>query len=105
MLPYAAVTTLERLRIERGLSRNQVARQAPVNRKTLKRLEEGIGEPRALTIHKLAIFYGVRPDWLLREFRADRLEADARTGGMSRRWGTWAERSSASRWPSRAPPS
>jgi transcriptional regulator with XRE-family HTH domain len=76
MAPHVTVTTLERLRIERGLSRFQVARQAPVNRKTLKRLEDGVGEPRAPTIQKLAEFYGVRPDWLLREFRRDRFEAD-----------------------------
>lgn len=69
------ISTLERLRIERGLSRYQVSRGAPLNRKTLKRLEEGIGEPRAPTIQKLADFYGVRPDWLLREFRRDRYEA------------------------------
>jgi transcriptional regulator with XRE-family HTH domain len=76
MVPYTVVTTLERLRIERGLSRYQVAGRVPVNRKTLKRLEEGVGEPRAHTIQKLAVFYGVRPDWLLREFRRDRFEAD-----------------------------
>ena len=76
MVPYTMVTTLERLRIERGLSRHQVARLAHVNRKTLKRLEEGVGEPRAATIQKLAQFYGVRPDWLLTEFRRDRFEVD-----------------------------
>jgi hypothetical protein len=37
MVPYTVVTTLERLRIERGLSRYQVAARVPVNRKTLKR--------------------------------------------------------------------
>ena len=69
------ITTLHRLRLEKGLSRYQVSHQAPVNRKTLKRLEEGIGEPQAPTIKKLADFYGVRPDWLLREYRRDRSEA------------------------------
>lgn len=68
------ISTLERLRVERGFSRLQVQRGAPVNRKTLSRLEAGIGEPRALTIKRLAVFYDVRPDWLLREYRRDRYE-------------------------------
>jgi transcriptional regulator with XRE-family HTH domain len=71
------VTTLERLRLERGLSRLQVTREAPINRKTLKRREQGIGEPRALTVQRLARFYDVRADWLLREMRRDRFEAAA----------------------------
>jgi transcriptional regulator with XRE-family HTH domain len=77
MTPSTTVTTLERLRIERGLSRNEVARGAPLNRKTLKRLEVCSGEePLARTIQKLADFYGVRPDWLLREIRRDFFEAE-----------------------------
>ena len=74
MVPPSAVTTLERLRLERGLSRLQVQRGAPINRKTLKRLERGQGEPRFQTVQRLAQFYDVRPDWLLREIRRDRFE-------------------------------
>jgi transcriptional regulator with XRE-family HTH domain len=69
-----SVSTLERLRLERGLSRLQVVREVPINRKTLKRLEDGIGEPQAETVLKLATFYDVRVDWLLREIRRDRFE-------------------------------
>jgi transcriptional regulator with XRE-family HTH domain len=73
-MALTSVTTLERLRLERGLSRLEVTRQVPINRKTLKRLEQGIGEPRALTVQRLAQFYGVRVDWLLHEIRRDRFE-------------------------------
>jgi transcriptional regulator with XRE-family HTH domain len=75
MSPLSPVSTLERLRLNAGLARVEVARGAPINRKTLKRLEEGHALPRARTVYRLASFYGVRPDWLLGEIRRDRLEA------------------------------
>jgi transcriptional regulator with XRE-family HTH domain len=74
-MPPTTVTTLERLRLERGESRLQVTRGVPINRKTLKRLEQGIGEPRALTVQRLAHYYDVRVDWLLHEIRRDRFVA------------------------------
>jgi transcriptional regulator with XRE-family HTH domain len=76
MLPSPPITTLHRLRLETGLSRYRVTRLVQINRKTLKRLEEGVGEPRTATVKRLADFYGVRPEWLLGEYRRDRFEAD-----------------------------
>lgn len=67
------VPTLERLRLERGLSLNQVSEAVPINRKTLAYLEAGEPvTPRAATIMRLAHFYEVRPDWLMAEYRRDR---------------------------------
>lgn len=74
-MPSPRVSTLERLRLERGLSRLQVQHGVPLNRKTLWHLEQmEVVEPRALTIQKLARFYGVRPEWLMLEYRRDREE-------------------------------
>lgn len=67
------VSTLERLRLERGLSLNDVAKAVPIDRKTLSYLEDGDAvTPRAGTIMRLARFYGVRPDWLMIEYQRDR---------------------------------
>lgn len=77
MATFSSVSTLERLRLERGLSRLQVQKGVPINRKTLWHLEQGdVTAPRALTIQRLALFYDVRPDWLLREYRRDRHERE-----------------------------
>lgn len=73
MLP-SRLTTLEKLRLDKGVSRKRASVEVPVNRKTLKRLEEGVGEPRTETVAKLASYYGVRPDWLLAQYRQDQFE-------------------------------
>lgn len=73
MLP-SRFTTIHRLRLAKGLSRKRVEREAPINRKTLKRLEEGKGEPQSETVQRLAAYYGVRPDWLLTQHHQDQAE-------------------------------
>lgn len=76
--PLAYVSTLERLRLERGLSRKQVQREVPINRRSLMRAEDATGEPGFEVIRRLATFYDVRPDWLLGEIRRDLIEARGR---------------------------
>jgi transcriptional regulator with XRE-family HTH domain len=75
----STVSTLERLRLERGLSRLDVERAVPINRKTLWQLEIcETPNPRAATIYRLAVFYNVRPEWLLAQYRHDRHERSFR---------------------------
>lgn len=75
------VTTLEGLRIERGLSLNAVSDGTRINRKTLAYLERsGAVAPRAITIMRLAAFYGVEAPWLMAQYRKDRRAHDQAHG-------------------------
>jgi transcriptional regulator with XRE-family HTH domain len=67
------VTTLERLRIDRGWTRLEVQRTTGLDRRTLQCLEQATTiDPRARTVHRLARLYEVEPSWLLGQIRRDR---------------------------------
>lgn len=73
MRQSGSVTTLERLRVDRGLSQRDVQRAAGLNRRTLKQLELAqTNDPRVGTIQRLARLYEVEPAWLLEQIRHDR---------------------------------
>lgn len=56
------------LRVERGLTQQQVADKSGLSRQTVARLEQKDDiEPNAPTIKKLADAYGVRVDQLVQE--------------------------------------
>lgn len=53
--------SIQRLREERGLTREQVAKVAKINARTLSYLERGMTEPRAATLARLAHALSVTP--------------------------------------------
>lgn len=70
-----SLSTLERLRLEAGLSRPAVQAATGIDRKTVYRLELCLSAaPHFQTINRLAKFYGVRPEWLMREYHQNRYE-------------------------------
>jgi len=56
---------LKELRIEKGLSQTQLAKEIGVNYRTISQYEKGINEPDIKTIKKLCDFFGVTADYLL----------------------------------------
>jgi transcriptional regulator with XRE-family HTH domain len=73
----AEVSLIQQLRFDRGLTLDQVAREAHVAHKTLQNLEQGITEkPIASSLHKVAVYYGVPASELLNDLRARRRERD-----------------------------
>jgi transcriptional regulator with XRE-family HTH domain len=71
------VSPLERLRVRAGLTVQEVADRAGVDRKTVWNAEAGRVEPMMPAIRKLAVLYGVDPADLLEEIRAFRAEQAA----------------------------
>jgi transcriptional regulator with XRE-family HTH domain len=64
---------LESLRLERGLSADEVCRRAQIDPITLRRLEVcGVQRPHAATVQKLADLYDIRPAKLADELFAYR---------------------------------
>lgn len=62
----AFATRLRELRAQRGLQSGEVARALGMNATTLSRLEHGRQNPSIDTAHRLAEFYGVTLDTLLK---------------------------------------
>jgi len=76
------VTLLEKLRLDRGLSAEEVCEATGVAEKTLRRYENAEDfRPTFVVLKRLAEFYEVQPSELLadlRRFQRDRDRADAR---------------------------
>lgn len=56
---------LKQLRIEKGLSQAELAKEIGINHRTISQYETGINEPDIQTIKKLCDFFGVTADYLL----------------------------------------
>lgn len=78
MRAESSLSTLERLRLEAGLTRPAVGEGAGLDRKTVYSMELGIpSTPQYRTIQALARFYGVSPEWLWRQYYKDRQRTQA----------------------------
>ncbi|MEG2117265.1 MAG: helix-turn-helix transcriptional regulator, partial [Clostridia bacterium] len=56
---------IKELRIERGVSQNTLAVALGVDRRSIINWEQGINEPKAFYIAKLAVYFDVSSDYLL----------------------------------------
>lgn len=56
---------IKELRIEKGLTQAELAKQIDVSQKAIDYWERGINEPKASYVYKLALFFGVSSDYLL----------------------------------------
>ena len=56
---------IKELRIEKGLTQAELAKQIDVSQKAIDYWERGINEPKASYVYKLALFFEVSSDYLL----------------------------------------
>ncbi len=53
------------LRKEAGLSQTELAKEISVSQRAISLWEEGVNEPKATYIYRLAVFFNVSSDYLL----------------------------------------
>lgn len=63
------INCVERLRIDRGLSKTEVMRRSGLNRRTIWRIEQELYEPMSGTLFALADVYGIDAGDLLAMIR------------------------------------